>query len=212
MLYTETITSAALEFLTILMQDKALKTFILVGGTALTLQLDHRLSVDFDLFTDADFNAVELAEYLQSEYGFKADYITKNTIKGVVNGIKLDCIAYKYPLIDSIIIHGFIRLASLKDIAAMKLSAIVGDASRLKDFIDIAYISKLLSLNEMCDAFERKYCLSKIMPLKALLYFDDIDFDEPIDLINNKKFSWDAIEQQLYKMISSPNSIFPEFE
>ena len=70
-----------------------------------------------------------------------------------------------------------------------ELSAIVGDGSRLKDFIDIAYISKLLSLNEMCNAFEQKYGLSKIMPLKSLVYFDDIDFDEPIYLRYNKKFS-----------------------
>lgn len=57
MLYTETITPAALEFLTVLMQDKQLKTF-LVGCTALTLQIGHRLSADFDLFTDIDFNAI----------------------------------------------------------------------------------------------------------------------------------------------------------
>ena len=212
MLYTETITPAALELLTVLMQDKQLKTFVLVGDTALTLQIGHRLSADFDLFTDIDFNAIEFSEYLQNEYSFKADHITKNTVKGVINEIKLDCIAYKYPLIDSMIINGFIRLASLKDIVAMKLSAIVGDGSRLKDFIDIAYTSKLLSLNDMCNAFEQKYGLSKIIPLKALLYFDDINFDEPIYLLHNKKFSWDAIEQQLYKMINTPNAVFPEFE
>ena len=95
------------------MQDKILKAFILVGGTALTLQINHRLSIDFDLFTDIDFNAVDLAEYLQSEYAFEADYITKNTVKGTINGIKLDCIAYKYPLIDSVITIHCIRLASL---------------------------------------------------------------------------------------------------
>lgn len=91
MLYTETITPAALELLTVLMQDEVFKAFILVGGTALTLQIDHRLSIDLDLFTD-------------------------------------------------------------------------------------------------------------------------IDFDEPIHLRHNKNFSWNAIERQLYNMINTPDSIFPQFE
>ncbi len=49
------------------------------------------------------------------------------------------------------------RLASLEDIAAMKLNAIVSNGTRLKDFIDITYLSCYLSLKEMLDAYETKY-------------------------------------------------------
>ena len=40
--------------LTKLMREKAFDGFRLVGGTALALQLGHRISVDIDLFTDME--------------------------------------------------------------------------------------------------------------------------------------------------------------
>ena len=57
MLHYETIAPATRELLNRLMSDDRLQDFALVGGTSLTLQLGHRLSVDLDLFTDTDFDA-----------------------------------------------------------------------------------------------------------------------------------------------------------
>ena len=48
-------------------------------------------------------------------------------------------------------------MASPVDIAAMKLNAIAGNGTRIKDFIDLAYLSTLLSLGEMLEAYEHKY-------------------------------------------------------
>jgi hypothetical protein len=53
------------ENLLILMSANEFKDFHLVGGTALSLHLGHRMSADIDLFTDAaygsvDFDAIEI--------------------------------------------------------------------------------------------------------------------------------------------------------
>ena len=63
MLQTQTIAPATLQLLKRFMQDSELRSFRLVGGTSLALQLGHRISVDLDLFTDAAFDEQLLREY-----------------------------------------------------------------------------------------------------------------------------------------------------
>ena len=47
-----------LELLKKLMREKCLEKFNLVGGTALALQLGHRISIDLDLFSKHDFDTI----------------------------------------------------------------------------------------------------------------------------------------------------------
>jgi hypothetical protein len=49
------------------MQQEFLSDFNLVGGTALALQLGHRISVDLDLFTDKEFNTTEIKAQLEQD-------------------------------------------------------------------------------------------------------------------------------------------------
>lgn len=90
------------------------------------------------------------------------------------------------------------RLASLEDIAAMKLNAITGNGTRIKDFIDIAYLSSIFSLNQMLDFYYLKYHSNTLIPMKAITYFDDINFNEPLKMLNGK-FSWKVIANRLEK-------------
>jgi hypothetical protein len=90
----------------------------------------------------------------------------------------------------------------------MKLLSITDNGSRIKDFIDIAYLSSWFSLEEMLQFFIRKITNSNIMmPIKALTYFDDIDFNESIVMLNNN-FDWDKIANRLIDMTKEPNRIF----
>ena len=66
--------------------------------------------------------------------------------------MQVDLITHAYPLVNNIVVMDNIRFASLEDIAAMKLNAIVGNCTRLKDFVDIAFLSSHLSLLEMIAA------------------------------------------------------------
>ncbi len=74
----------------------ALKEFHLVGGTALTLQMGHRNSIDIDLFTRNDFNTNSLLTLLKSKYTLEVRYDDKNTIIAFIQGIKVDFIKHNY--------------------------------------------------------------------------------------------------------------------
>ena len=90
----------------------------------------------------------------------------------------------------------------------MKLSAIVGNGTRMKDFVDIAYLSTKLSLLEMLDCYTSKYPNSSaIIPMKAVAYFADIDFNERIIMVD-KKFNWSNVEKRIHDMIKQPDIIF----
>ncbi len=137
------------------MEDTELQDFILVGGTALALQIGHRTSIDLDFFSDKSFDENGLANYLLFNYQFELDFIAKRMLKGEINGIQIDCIAHQYPWIEKPVIVENIRLAGYLDIAAMKLNAIAGNGTRIKDFIDVAFLSEKLSFNNMLEAYQK---------------------------------------------------------
>lgn len=93
----------------------------------------------------------------------------------------------------------------------MKLSAIADNGTRLKDFIDIAYLSTQLSLSDMLEAYNAKFPNSTgVRPLKGITFFNDIDFGEPIDLIGNT-FDWKTITKRIADMTRQSNHVFTSF-
>ena len=191
-----------------LQRDENLKEFFLVGGTALALQLGHRFSIDLDLFSNAPFEVQPLIDHLSTNYAFQLNSIAPNTLLGNIKGIKVDFITHAYPLIESLIEEESIKLASILDIAAMKLNAISISGQRLKDFIDMYFILEHYSLSETLDAYQKKYTHSNAMiPLKALTYFDDLnlDLDPPI---MTKKLKVDSIKKRLIQAVRKTDQIF----
>lgn len=208
MLYKETIEPKTLELLIDLQKEPLLSTFNLVGGTALALHLGHRKSIDLDFFTSESFDLEEVKMMLIKKYDFKVSYSRSQTLKGFINGIKVDFIKFDYPHLHNCDIIDEVRIESIPDIIAMKLLSITDNGSRIKDFIDIAYLSSRFSLEEMLQFYIRKITNSNIiMPIKALTYFDDIDFNESIVMLYND-FDWDKISNRLIDMTKEPNRIF----
>ena len=205
MLHKETIAPATLELLKSLMNDDDLPDFRLVGGTALALQLGHRVSVDLDLFTNTPFDVENCQAILQNKYRFIPTYIQYQTLKGDIGNVKIDCIAHQYPWIKPALEEEDIRLASLEDICAMKLNAIAGNGTRLKDFIDIAWLSSKFSFNEMLGFYAQKYNANTIIPEKAITFFEDINFSEPVRFTDGKPFKWDNYAKTIQKMTDKPN-------
>src|ERR1700733_2766246 len=126
MLHLETIEPESLELLKGLMQKSYLEHFVLVGGTALALQIGHRQSNDLDLFTNQDFNTSELIPLLLNDYSLKPTLQMPQTLICEINNIKVDFIRFKYPFIRPVIETDGIRILSIEDIAPMKLDAITG--------------------------------------------------------------------------------------
>ena len=210
MLHKETIDAITLELLKRLMGDERLQSFVLVGGTSLALQIGHRISVDLDLFTEKEFEADELREYLEQNYRLQTDYLAFATVKGEIEGVQVDCIAHAYPWLKPFVVEEGIRLASLEDICAMKLNAIAGNGTRIKDFVDVAYLSSMFSLEQMLKFYEEKYHANPLMPLKGIVYFADINKNAPVKMANGKPLDWKSIEKRLLAMEKFPQQVFPQ--
>jgi hypothetical protein len=213
MLQTKTVEKQTLELLKRLMQDPALSDFLLAGGTSLALQLGHRKSIDLDMFSYQDFDAQKIEKHLLENYNFVAERVfEKNTVLGYIDEIKVDFVAHLYPLLNQPLVENGIRLYSLQDIACMKLVAISDNGTRLKDFVDIAFLSTKMSLNEMMLTYAKKYNRSNYFhAVKGLSYFDDIDFDVQIHLVENKKLDWKKIEKRIIEMIKFEHKIFDNY-
>ena len=125
--YTRKLSRETLELLKKLEAENAMTRFNLAGGTSLALYLGHRRSVDLDLFTPKPFDAAELERFLMDKYGFRTGFMERNTLKGSIDGIKIDCITHSYEYLEKPYIEYGIRLYSMQDIIAMKLSAIADD-------------------------------------------------------------------------------------
>ena len=208
MLHKETVETSTLELLKSLQSEPLLASFNLVGGTSLALRLGHRKSVDLDLFSKEDFDLQEVKELLVNKYDLKVGYEKGKTLKGFIGKVMVDLIRYDYPHIQPIETEEGIRLESLPDIVAMKLSSICDNGSRIKDFIDIAYLSNLYSFSEMLQSYTQKFHSSNpIVPTKSLVYFDDINFDESVIMMQGN-FDWEVIAHRLNEMTAYPEKHF----
>jgi len=175
MLYLKSVNNELLELLNHLMREEKLKDFVLVGGTALALQVGHRISIDIDLFGHSDIDQPTILATLNDYGTVQLLKKSENILILSLNGIKVDLVNYKYPWIGNLNIVENIRFASLSDIAAMKLNAIAGRGS-VKDFIDIFALLNIFSLREMLNFYNEKYQDgSEFMVIKSLTFFDDAD-------------------------------------
>lgn len=178
--------------------------FYLAGGTALALQIGHRVSVDFDFFTEKDFDAEELYERVRKAFGEAVrTQESRNTLAVIVeDDVRISFMTYRYPLLGAWVETEHLRLASVPDIGCMKLGAIVS-RSELKDYTDIFFILKNLSLTELLIKLSKKIpSLDQNLVLKALVSFDDIVI-EPIDFIKGNKVSFDTIQASIVKSVKS---------
>ena len=162
-------------------QSGLLKKAYLAGGTALALQIGHRVSVDFDFFTEEHFNAAVLSNKLsQKAQGFTEDRKERDTLLGVIDKTRFSLFFYNYPLVAKSVEFLDIDIANIQDIAAMKLAA-VSDRGIKRDFIDLYFIvckEKAVSLEEVFSLYDKKFkALDKNVMhlLRSLTYFEEAE-------------------------------------
>jgi hypothetical protein len=154
--------------------------FYLAGGTALALHLGHRRSVDLDWFTGARIDdPMRLAQELRIEgVPFVTDFVERGTLYGSVDKVRVSAMDYQYPLLEPGVLWPEMGclIASLDDLACMKLSAIAQRGAK-KDFVDIYALGlNHRPLAEMLHLYERKYSVQNLSHvLYSLAYFDDAE-------------------------------------
>ena len=166
MLRKETVSDALIGVLNRLMLMPDLAGHRLVGGTALALQIGHRISVDIDLFSDSTSDYQIIEKSILAEFKTEAKrihYISSPLGTGIswmIHDVKVDMLDWKkdfgFPARET----AGIRLADLKEIACMKLDIITSPPEFIryekKDFIDLAFLIDEFSLTEIISLFQMR--------------------------------------------------------
>ena len=180
--------------------------FYLGGGTAVALYLGHRRSDDLDWFTACGLGdpLVLAARAGTAGLSLEAAEPGLGTLHAVIGGVRVSFFEYPYPNIaEEVYWTKFgLKLASLDDLACMKLAAVAQRGSR-KDFVDVdALATDYRPLVELLALYKRKYSFSDISHvLIGLSYFDDAE-DEPMpDMLRDTP--WEEIKRRLRAWVKS---------
>lgn len=202
-MYSQILTERTKSTLALLGKEEILKDCYLAGGPALALHLGHRLSFDLDFFTNVEFERKKIIQQLEA-FGLVVEKEDWGTILGKLGDIKFSLFYYKYPLVvDTVDYHG-INIASLQDIAAMKIDAISSRGTK-RDFTDLYFlVKKFENLSELFKFYDQKYKkleANRFHIIKSLTYFDDADKEEnPKMLVPD--YSWEEIKKTLKEEVN----------
>lgn len=200
MLHYQTVEPHTLELLKSLMQKPYLQQFVLVGGTALALQIGHRKSVDLDMFTIQDFDTEKLIPLLLKDYHLVPTLQLPQTLIADINEVKVDFIRFKYSFIRPLIETEGLKMLSIEDIAPMKLDAITGRGSK-KDFFDLYFLLQYFSLEKLFDLYLEKYPhQTTFHVVRSIAYFVDAE-NNPTPLVFDKKITWAKVKKTISKEI-----------
>ena len=201
-MHPEALTEQSKQIFTLL---KKFPGFYLAGGTALALQMGHRISVDFDLFSDHEIKK-DLLSKVQKEYSSLPLNISVNNADELtvfLGGTKLTFLYYPFPVIFDFVTEGGLPILSVKEIAATKAYTI-GCRRSYKDYIDLYFVvvEKHASLEEVIATAEKKYggAFNSRLFLEQLVYLTDIE-DTEIEFLREGPKSKEALQDFFSKEI-----------
>lgn len=197
-LHWNTVTPAMRSILEGFTESKIAGEFYLAGGTALALQLGHRLSVDLDFFSSTQSDVPALANVLHHALKGFSPTLSDTSWGNLVflaNDVRIGFYGYGYALIRPLLQTGDLRLASMEDIALMKMDALLARASR-KDFHDLYAICQRISLRELLDLAPEKYPDVRdfeVQVVKHMTYFDRAETETPVPLL--EPVEWTKVKE-----------------
>lgn len=215
-MYYNTVNDLLKNTLQILMASEVFADFRLVGGTSLSLQIGHRMSVDIDLFSDVlygSINFVEIESFLKANFAYVDGFsdlqpaMGKSYLIGTdkENTVKID-IYYTDTFIRPEKTEDEIRLATIEEIIAMKID-VVQRGGRKKDFWDLHEFLSEYGIGKMMELHEERYPYShdKDLILKNFIDFSSADDDfDPICLHGKYwEFIKEDIEEAVNKYLNS---------
>jgi hypothetical protein len=177
MLFLNAVEPSTLSLLKRLQALPVLADTRIVGGTALAMQLGHRISVDLDIFGRWNYSE-DLTDIFSLIGQTEKESGTPNGRMAFfyIDGVKVDCVAYDmYEWLEAPVEEDEVRLASIRDIAAMKINAITNRGTR-KDFVDMARLLDDYSLNDIFAWYREKYpAANPALAMRSLSYFVDAE-------------------------------------
>lgn len=179
--FEEAITSACVRGIAFLREYPFIQDYYLAGGTALALQIGHRVSTDLDWFSTtrqlSEFERRAIDQILQTTGDMEVVSEQDGLLFTRFLGTDVSFIYQHHPLLNPTLIYSGIQLASPVDIGVMKLAAINSRGTR-RDFVDVYCLRELASLDELLALSEKKYSDRPsflAVAARALAYFDDAE-------------------------------------
>lgn len=179
-----------------------IQRYYLAGGTGLALHLGHRFSVDLDFFApDPDAVGADERSELRAAFDdptlairFDKDMTFVANWRGVgVSFFRLTL----YPLTQEPLLLEGVPVATVEEIGAMKLAAIMSRGTR-KDYIDIYFILQQMPLERLFEVAAVKYARVRtfaVSAVRALTYFADAETTPMPQMI--QRASWSAVKRFL---------------
>lgn len=204
-MYKEILTDKQLELLP-LIKDFS-KRFYLVRGTAIALQIGHRRSIDFDLFTDKDIKRKNIINVIE-----KHEYATNEIIHQAheqfhinLNSVKVTFFSFPHKIKANISFEGIINVPDLLDLSAMKAYALGGRA-KWKDYVDLYFMLKdHLSLKDISIRAKELFTtfFNEKLFRQQLCYFNDINYSEKVVFMSGYKVKEIEIKKYLTKIATT---------
>jgi hypothetical protein len=194
-MFTKTLLPNTIRALKLVSNISIVKKSYLAGGTALAIQIGHRISVDLDFFTSQVFDEKTLSGELSRLPEYKETGTAWRTVWGKVTNTKFSLFYYQYPLIEKTILFEGIQMLSKKDIAAMKIHA-MEDRGTKRDFIDLYFLTKEFTLEQMLAFYGQKYGTLEdhlYSILRSMNYFVDADMDRMPEMLI--KTDWGKVKE-----------------
>jgi len=200
----DALTPATHEAYNLLPRLNFISNYYLAGDTGLAIHLGHRISVDLDLFCDQP-DAVNPADRsamrsLFDDPTLSLVYDKDSTFVANWRGVGVSFFRLNlYPLITPTFVIDGVPLASVEEIGAMKLAAIIDRGTR-KDLINLYYILLQVDLEKIFEVAAKKYVKIRtfaVSATRAMAYFTEAEaFPMPRML---EKTAWSEMKKFLDK-------------
>ena len=177
----------------------SINDYYMVGGTALSLQLGLRESYDFDFCVKSEFNNEILLDELKSIGNVEVIQNQKGTCDVLLNGVQVSFLYYPNEVLADFTKAEEmpnLKIASIFDIAVMKLVAIGGRGAK-RDFFDLYNIIEKCNINsyELVNGLKQK-CgdnINYVNIIMGLSYFEDAENEVLSNTFVN--YNWENIKK-----------------
>lgn len=174
--------------------------FGLVGGTAIALQIGHRRSIDFDMFTNKKFGNLTVEKKFRANAHIDKIVVSRlDELTFMTKRVKFTFFKYPYNIEYSQELNSFIKIPDLLTLAAMKAFAL-GMRAKWKDYVDLYFIMRdFHKINEIINKGEEIFTTefnAKIFKVQ-LGYFNDVRYEEPVEFMPGFEVSDEEIKKKL---------------
>jgi len=173
--------------------------FCLIGGTAVALQLGHRISVDFDLLTNSELQTNDIRNLIGKSQQIETVLVDEtNEFTVVIGGVKFTFLKYPFDVHPNVDFREIIKMPDLLSLGAMKAYAL-GRRAKWKDYVDLYFIIGQFSFRELItravEIFGKEF--NEKLLREQLAYFKDIDYTEKIGFMEGFKVEDEIIRDKL---------------